>query len=384
MAHQHRNPMVDFWRGVVLITIFVNHIPGNILENFTHRNFGFSDGAEAFVFLSGFAVALVHGGRAGQDPVGVMWRCLRRAVLLYRAHLILTASAIALFSAADVLGQLPALLEPHGRSAVFHDTSRGIAGILSLGHQLGYFNILPLYVVLMLWTPLALVLVRIHVGLAVAVSAFLYVLARSEGWNLPSWPEPGGWYFNPFAWQFLFTFGIAAGVIWNRRSIAYHPTTFWASVTIIVTALVVVTSGPGLWPDLWEHLRPELDMGKSELGLGRLTHFLALAYVLTHVPVARCLASTHPGRELQRLGRNALAVFAAGSILSALGEVIMTLSEVRYSASPHLIGMIYTFAGIAGLVVLARVSEWNTGDLSRQRSTSSVSHVRLSSLQQPS
>ncbi len=41
---------IDFWRGAVLIAILVDHIPGNVLENFTPRNFGLSDSSEAFVF----------------------------------------------------------------------------------------------------------------------------------------------------------------------------------------------------------------------------------------------------------------------------------------------------------------------------------------------
>ncbi|MBM3642008.1 MAG: hypothetical protein FJX15_11855 [Alphaproteobacteria bacterium] len=34
---------IDFWRGAALVTILISHIPGNILGNFTPRNFGFSD-----------------------------------------------------------------------------------------------------------------------------------------------------------------------------------------------------------------------------------------------------------------------------------------------------------------------------------------------------
>ncbi|HLX99831.1 MAG TPA: OpgC domain-containing protein, partial [Roseiarcus sp.] len=44
---------IDFWRGAVLIAILIDHIPGNPLEHWTPRNFGLSDSAEAFVFLSG-------------------------------------------------------------------------------------------------------------------------------------------------------------------------------------------------------------------------------------------------------------------------------------------------------------------------------------------
>ncbi len=55
---------IDFWRGAVLIVILVDHIPGNPLEHFTPRNFGLSDSAEAFVFLSGLSVGLIYLPRA--------------------------------------------------------------------------------------------------------------------------------------------------------------------------------------------------------------------------------------------------------------------------------------------------------------------------------
>ena len=53
MMNANRIRDIDFWRGAVLIAILIDHIPGNPLENLTPRNFGLSDSAEAFVFLSG-------------------------------------------------------------------------------------------------------------------------------------------------------------------------------------------------------------------------------------------------------------------------------------------------------------------------------------------
>ena len=51
MSSQQRIAAVDFWRGLILIVIMVDHVPGNVLEHLTPRNFGLSDSAEAFVFL---------------------------------------------------------------------------------------------------------------------------------------------------------------------------------------------------------------------------------------------------------------------------------------------------------------------------------------------
>ena len=52
---------VDFWRGIALITIFINHIPGIYYSRFTHANYSLSDSADLFVFLAGWSLRLMVG-----------------------------------------------------------------------------------------------------------------------------------------------------------------------------------------------------------------------------------------------------------------------------------------------------------------------------------
>jgi hypothetical protein len=358
-AQGGRNTVIDFWRGLVLVIIFINHIPGNILEHLTPRNYGFSDAAEAFVFISGLSVALVYYPRLPEgDVFSVIRRCFRRSFELYRMHLIMTGAAVALFSVGYVVSNDIGMLEAHGRGAVFDDTARGITGILLLGHQLGYFNILPLYIALMLWAPVAMILMRIHVALAAAVSIGIYVLARADVLAIPSWPEPGRWFFNPFAWQLLFTFGIFTGAFLVRTGVAYRRFAFAGAVGFLALSTVAMTDAFGLYPNLLWSTFVNFDLVKSDLGLGRMLHFLALAYVVTQIRVGQVLETTAFGAEMARLGRNALPVFAVGSVLSAAGEVMMTLAAVKSSASPHVVGMVFTLFGILALLGLARYLEW--------------------------
>ncbi|WP_162559480.1 OpgC family protein [Microvirga sp. 17 mud 1-3] len=360
MKNVGRNGTIDLWRGLVLAIIFVNHIPGNIIEHATPRSFGFSDSAEAFIFISGLSLALVYYHRIPQgDIIGVVRRCLRRSFELYRMHLLLTAGAIALFSIGYELSDDIGLIEADGRNIVFGNTAKGVTGILLLGHQLGYFNILPLYIALMLWAPVALVLARIHVLLALAVSFGIYALARDGVLVLPTWPEPGTWFFNPFAWQLLFTIGIVTGVIFTQRPIPLTRTCQISAIVILTASLLVVMDVFGLAPGLRDAAFTQLDLPKYDLGLGRLVHFIALAYLVTQWRIGEKLERTIVGPDLKRLGRNGLVIFAAGSLLSALGQVIMTLTAVKSSASPHLIGMVFTLIGLMGLLALARYLEWN-------------------------
>lgn len=360
MATLERNTTIDFWRGLVLVIIFVNHIPGNLIEHLTPRNFGFSDSTEAFIFISGLSVALVYGPKLPQgDLFGVVKRCLKRAFELYRVHLVLTAGAIVLFSIGYELSEEIGLIEEHGRNAVFGNTAKGITGIILLGHQLGYFNILPLYIALMLWAPMALILARFHAGVALLVSGGIYALARTGALTLHSWPEPGTWFFNPFAWQFLFTLGILTGLLMLERPVPYKRGLAIGALAFVVFSTLATTAGFGLLPWLPEFAGTKLDLSKHDLGLARMLHFLALAYLLTQFRIGDVLKNTPVGPDLIRLGQHALTIFAVGSLLSAAGQVIMTLAAVKSSASPQIIGMVFTILGIISLLALARYLEWN-------------------------
>ena len=97
-AASRRVETIDMWRGLVLVVIFINHVPGNLLEHLTMKNFGFSDSAEAFVFVSGLAVALAYFPKLNAgDWLGTARRCVKRALKLYGVHLLLTLAALVMF-----------------------------------------------------------------------------------------------------------------------------------------------------------------------------------------------------------------------------------------------------------------------------------------------
>jgi len=64
-----RDHRVDFLRGMALAIIFINHVPGNFYEKLTPKNFGFSDAAEIFVILAGFASAYAYFSRFERDEI---------------------------------------------------------------------------------------------------------------------------------------------------------------------------------------------------------------------------------------------------------------------------------------------------------------------------
>jgi hypothetical protein len=314
---------IDFWRGLVLCTIFINHVPGNVIEAVTHRNFGVSDSAEAFVFLSGLSLALAYGHRLSPgERTGVLLAVLRRVLKLYGVHVALSFSAIAIFSAGALFWRDPSLLKGLGLQLYVTDAWTCLLGILSLGHQLGYFNILPLYLVLILAVPVQLWLARIDMALMLVVSALVYLAARSFGWNLPHWPGKGGWFLNPLTWQFVMAIGVAAGLTMRRRgAIPIHPALVAVAAAVVVMGFLISPSGPGSVRN-WIGVHGHLDVNKSALGLTRLTHFLALAYVIYASGLTRLCRLMPVFPPLATIGRNGLLGFALLSLLSAIGQVL--------------------------------------------------------------
>jgi hypothetical protein len=57
---RERDLRLDLFRGLANWAIFLDHIPHEVLSSITTRNYGFSDAADLFVFISGYTAALVN------------------------------------------------------------------------------------------------------------------------------------------------------------------------------------------------------------------------------------------------------------------------------------------------------------------------------------
>jgi hypothetical protein len=329
MAQRYRIEGIDFWRGFALLSIFVNHTPDNLLNAITHRNFGLSDAAEAFVFLSGLSVALAYGNRFLDGQVRASMVALgRRIFTIYWVQILISLLAAAfLASCVAILGK-DDVMEDADHDALFDSPLRGIIAILGLSHQIVFFQILPLYIVLLLITPLLLALARRDPKLMLLSSAAIYIVARVFEINLPTWPVEGEWFFNPFAWQLLFAIGLTIGIGLRTRAPAANGKLFAVCLVAIVASAFLVTNGFGFTPGLWDQVREFLDVNKTDLGLLRLLHFLALAYVVFYSGVTGWLARIIVFKPLCLIGRHSLPVFALGSILSMFDRAIMDTYEL--------------------------------------------------------
>lgn len=313
---------IDFWRGFALVTIFINHIPGIYFDRFTHRNISISDSAELFVFLAGWALRMLADRR--QPTSQLVARLGSRAVAIYAAQLLIISIAIAMLAAAASYYENPLMLEWHNAAAVFYDPLRAHIGLVLLTQQLGYFDILPLYVVLMAVSPVVVVIYRYARKLLLPLAVTIYICALIWRFSLPTWPTEGSWFFNPLAWQLVFVLGFElAGKDGIGRFSREHIVALRClAIPILIAGAVVMQFS--LFPDPTRVPEPKLFfiMQKSFLTPIRLFHFLASVAVMS-LAFPYIHAAIPPFTSfLSMLGRNSLNVFCVGSLLSLLSQII--------------------------------------------------------------
>jgi hypothetical protein len=359
-----RDPRLDFFRGVGMFIILVAHITSNPWTLWIPARFGFSDATEMFVFCSGMASALAFGtvfARAGwvMGALQIAFRIWQ----VYWVHLGVFFVTLVLMLLLNQTGAFPrdevgALnLRPF-----LNDTGPNLIGLLTLTYVPNYFDILPMYLVILALIPVMVALAGIDLRLAFLFSAVLWV-AASRGLNLPAelWFASGSermWFFNPFAWQLVFFTGFALMAGW----LPPPPVRRWL---VLLALAVVVISVPFAWhkiigaSDFVRDWRREWSFlfSKTDFGILRYVHFLALAYLAW-------VAAGEGGARLRRggvagavvaivsqVGQQSLAVFAASMVLArVLGAV---LSAAGGGALPALA---VNLAGFAAIIAVARLA----------------------------
>jgi hypothetical protein len=355
-----RDVRIDFFRGLALIIIFINHVPGNIAGMFTPRIYGLSDAAEIFIFLAGLSSAMAFG--RSFDRAGFLagfGRVVQRVWQLYRAHIGLFIVICGIIIAANRVFAEPNYISRLGIDRFFQDPGGSLFELLSLHYVPHYFDILPLYMLLLAAIPAMVLLARISPVLVVAVSAVFYTGAVADGWNLTADTAEGrGWFFNPFAWQVLFVAGYGYGAGWfevpratrGRITVALIYLLFCAAL-----ALSLVRLDGGLFAGMRDILEPLAR--KTDNGPLRLLHFFALAYVV--VSLLRAvpdLITPRAAEPVAVMGRHSLSVFLLGMALSFVGGIVF--DQAGRGLLPHLA---VNLGGIGLLWGWARGAAWFNG-----------------------
>jgi len=354
-----RDLRLDLFRGVALWLIFLDHIPQNIVNWFTIRNYGFSDATEIFIFISGYTAAFVYGRAMRERGIVIASaRILRRAWQIYVAHIFLFTIFMAEIAYVASTFDNPLYAEEMNILDFLKQPDVTIFQALLLKFKPVNMDVLPLYIMLLLFFPPMLWLLLWQPAVALVGSALVYVLAWRFDLNLPAYPN-GVWFFNPFAWQLLFVFGAwcalggaqrLSGLLRSRIvlgiAVAYLVFAFAITLTWYIEPLgrfVPAWLGDWMYP-----------IDKTNLDVLRFAHFLALAAVTVRFVPRDWPALKSPLLQPAiRCGQHSLEIFCLGVFLAFAGQFIIS----EYSGGP-LVQIAISVAGILIMVATANLISW--------------------------
>jgi hypothetical protein len=355
-----RDLRLDFFRGLALVCIFIDHIPENYLGYFTLSAIGFFDAAEVFIFISGFTAALVYGrALAMRGPLIASVQVLRRAWQLYVAHIFLFVIFIAEVSYTVKTFNNPMYNEEMGVGDFLEHPHIAVVQALLLQFQPTFLDILPLYIVMLLIFPIVLLCMRWSRATVLVPSALVYLAVQVFDISVLAYPPGNVWTFNPLAWQFLFVMGavLANAETTARGRARLVDLAYWPALVIAVVSLLIRFSWTfhNVWdavPALFE--RQLWPINKGNLAPIRLISFFAVVVLAARWvhPQARFMRTTL-ARPLVLCGRHSLEIFCLSILLSALGHFLM--SEINAGFTMQL-GI--NIIGISVLCLTAGMLDW--------------------------
>jgi hypothetical protein len=355
-----RDLRLDFFRGLALFFIFVDHIPENKLSYFTLPSIGFSDAAEIFIFISGYAAAMVYGrSMRRRGMVFASAQIYRRVWQLYVAHVFLFMIFTAEVSYTVLTFNNPMYNDELRVGDFLAEPHIAIVKALLLQFQPTFLDILPVYIVLLASFPLILWLLRLNILAALLPALALYAATQIFGLALHGYPADQVWFFNPLAWQMLFVTGACCGVSGTvaRRLRSAGWWLLGPAVAIVVISVVINLSWTihGVYEPFPAILLKLLwPINKTNLVPIRLLHFLAVAIVVVRLVTSDSrLLHWRAARPIIMCGQQSLHIFCLGIVLSVLGHFVLTEWSGRLATQ-----LAVNFGGFALMVGVAALLCW--------------------------
>jgi hypothetical protein len=301
-----RDLRIDLLRGACLLLIYTRHVHPNFFRKYTPSEIGFSDAAEAFIFLSGFVCGRAYAKALESGLLVCQLKALRRCWQIYVAHI---------FTLLLNLAIMPAIFGSVDPTAAkfFNEPRWGLEHVFLLAHFPYSYSILALYIFLIAPLPLMLWLGRkitqwgmiaLSFAIYAVVQCFPGVLELPKDWVIP-------FGFNPFAWQFLFCCAAAVGNLRSEdcRVLPNGRLAMGCVVAGLAVLFVCKFNSPSIINPF--RLPPDsLPWGKADLEPLRLLHFALVAYLCWMVmPESSRWYRSRIGLALIQSGQNSLAVF---------------------------------------------------------------------------
>ena len=355
-----RDLRLDFFRGIANWAIFLDHIPDNVVNWITTRNYGFSDAADLFVFISGYTASFVYAKMMiDRGFIVGATRLFKRVWQLYVAHVVLFVIYIAAIGFVAQRYSDPDIINEFNIAGLVDNPISTLSRGLLLQFKPLNLDVLPLYIVLMGLFPPVLWLMLRKPDLTMLASLVLYFAARQFDWNLPGYPY-GTWYFNPFTWQLLFIFGawFALGGSAESRWVIRSKTLLYFGILYLLFACVMTMAGRfpqfgEMFPTaLYDAFNPN---DKTNLAPYRVLHFVIIAFLVT-----RFVSKDWRGLEwkifdpLIKCGQQSLSVFCVGIFLSFVGHFLLIMSSGSIFAQ-----IVVSCGGIFLMCLVAYYTSWS-------------------------
>lgn len=377
-----RFDIIDGMRGYFLVFMLINHLifaGGYWLVKVNHNQLAFVEDAQGFVFLSGLLIGMVYARKMMKNGYAAGRQAIySRAFELYRYAM---GIVLAVLVAQMLLPDAYSVWYNWLGYTTFDDPLR-LAAIATFLFQPTFMDILPQYIVYMLFAPLLVKLVledKWHYVLA--GSLVLWMAAQlglqrifTEPMNqVILGPDDQGIRasFNLLGWQIVFYSGLVLGAMtsagkinWNR--ILTPENTFIPKMALIVVLFFLplrIMTANGLMPDFMIGKFAAMEV-RADFGPVYLLNFIAVAALVTWLIAA---GPKHPSgfvrkaagvltwvfslKFLQLIGRHSLYVY--------VWHVAIVYAVYYFDGrSPELSQMTKTAIAFVGIALLAIPAIW--------------------------
>ncbi|MEM9221527.1 MAG: OpgC domain-containing protein [Pseudomonadota bacterium] len=354
-----RDLRLDFFRGLGMFIIFIAHVPANAWVLWIPARFGASDATEIFVFCSGMASAIAFGAifRDRSFWLGTT-RTAYRVWQVYWAHIGLFCVTVAMLVVFNEISNSEYYTERLYVLPFFEAPAEHLVGLMTLNYVPNYFDILPMYLVLLAMMPIVAWLGLKNRWLAFGFIGIIWLLAQFDLIQFSAEVRPDverEWFFNPFGWQLVFFTGFAFMMGWLPA-----PPTSRRLIALAVGVLIFNLIFGSRWG--WQYFQWIYDFrdatwplfAKTDQGIYRFTHFLAIAYLAY-------IAAGEGGRRLaggglwggfvavvRKVGQQSLAVFLASMVLAQAAGALLDVTGRNFFTVP--------MANVGGFVIIVAIA----------------------------
>ncbi|QDT97819.1 OpgC domain-containing protein [Gimesia aquarii] len=360
----HRDLRIDFFRGLALLMILIDHVESmlgeSFISQFTLQGVGSCDAAEVFVFLSGYLYGRVYNRVYLKEGYkACVKKSLYRGIRLYLATLLtlccclIVSIPFAIYNnqISQRLFLFPLIQWPLQAFLYFLDLIYAPYG----------FEILHLYIIFFLFLfPVLFLILKKSSKLAWFLSIGLYVLSQCFSWfTIPvPYSQYSPFYFNLSSWQFLFFIGMVIGMRTHSRRLTLLQNRFLKNIALLIVLSIVYfkfteqkfLSDEVLTSPYW-FIFMRMVKSKQTLGPLRLINILALAYYINSITSAQGnFWKTKLAFPLVLCGQHSLLVYCSGLIFVYATVVLSNMLHLgsEWTLVLHSIG-----GGCSILVALA-------------------------------